>query len=55
VRSRPKRQSAVVTSLSTPVAGWREQLDNAPAGAQRAFDRLDAALANFLQEIKLAA
>jgi hypothetical protein len=26
-----------------------------PAGAQRAFDRLDAALANFLEEVKLAA
>jgi hypothetical protein len=26
-----------------------------PARVQRAFDRLDAALANFLQEIKLAA
>lgn len=26
-----------------------------PASAQRAFDRLDAALANFLQEVKLAA
>jgi hypothetical protein len=25
------------------------------AGAQRAFDRLDAALANFLQEVKLVA
>jgi hypothetical protein len=25
------------------------------AGAQRAFDRLDAALANFLEEVKLAA
>ena len=28
---------------------------HAPARAQRAFDRLDAALANFLQEVKLAA
>jgi hypothetical protein len=29
VRSRPKRASVVVTSVSTPVVEWREQLDNA--------------------------